>query len=434
MVTKSPPPQADDRMNTQAVISPEQLQEAFRAFNEISLQLSASYRDLELRVARLNEELAAARSERLKQLAEKERLANRLTRLLEALPGGVVVLDGNGQVQEYNPAALDLLGAPLLGLAWRDIARRAFAPRRGDSREVMLRDGREVSISARSLGEEPGQILLLHDVTETRRLQEMVNRHKRLSAMGEMAAKLAHQIRTPLASALLYVSHLARPMLEAHDRVRFAQKILARLRHLEAMVNDMLTFARGSAVSDESFATRSLADELEQALEPQLQACGGQLEIVDHVPGAVLTGNRQALLGALLNLATNSLQAVGAGPRLRLAIGRDVSGAIELRLSDNGPGIPEEIRERIFEPFFTTRPDGTGLGLAVVQAVVESHRGDVRVEARAEGGVTFVLRLPQGEHHEALPSGTGVADAIAARHGADGVAMGRGGPPEDGHG
>lgn len=419
MNSESPRPNTIHPADAQAATSPEQLQEAFRAFNEISLQLAASYRDLEARVAQLNEELAAARSERLLQLAEKERLANRLTRLLEALPGGVVVLDGNGAVQECNPVAADLLGEPLLGVAWREVARRAFAPRRGDSREVTLRDGRHVSISTRSLGEEPGQILLLNDVTETRTLQEMVNRHKRLSAMGEMAAKLAHQIRTPLASALLYVSHVTRTDLEAEDRSRFAQKILSRLRHLEAMVNDMLAFARGSAVSDETFPVRMLADDLEVALEPQLQSCAGHLTIENRVPDAMLTGNRQALLGALLNLATNALQACGEGARLRLLIARGLGDVVELRLSDNGPGIPEEIRDRIFEPFFTTRPDGTGLGLAVVQAVAESHRGEVRVQSRAGEGTTFILRLPLGERQDALPSGVAAAEAIEAYRNAE---------------
>lgn len=407
-------------MNVQAATSPEQLQEAFCAFNELSMQLAASYRDLEARVARLNEELAAARSERLKQLAEKERLANRLARLLEALPGGVVVLDGNGTVQECNPAAVDLLGDPLVGVAWRDVARRAFAPRPGDSREVTLHDGRQASISTRSLGAEPGQILLFNDVTETRKLQEMVNRHRRLSAMGEMAAKLAHQIRTPLASALLYVSHLARPGLEAGDRVRFAQKILSRLRHLEAMVSDMLMFARGGAVSDATFSVQALANDLELALEPQLQSSAGRLEIKTRVPDVILTGNRQALLGALLNLATNALQACGAGAWLCLKITRGAGGAVEFRLSDNGPGIPEEIRDRIFEPFFTTRPDGTGLGLAVVQAVIESHRGKIWAESRAGGGTTFVLHLPLDERQAALPSDVAMK-AVKAYAGAGGA-------------
>lgn len=103
-----------------------ELEQAFRAFNQRSLELEASYRELESRVALLNKELAAARSERFQELVEKERVAGRLEQLLEALPGAVVVLDGSGVVQECNPGAVAMLGKPLVGMPWREVADRAF--------------------------------------------------------------------------------------------------------------------------------------------------------------------------------------------------------------------------------------------------------------------------------------------------------------------
>ena len=106
----------------------QELENAFSVFNQLSDHLSSSYQALEERISALNEELAAARSERLRQLAEKERLANRLSQLLAALPAGVVVLDGSGVVQECNRAAVDLLDEPLKGELWRDIINRAFDP------------------------------------------------------------------------------------------------------------------------------------------------------------------------------------------------------------------------------------------------------------------------------------------------------------------
>ncbi|MDX1250740.1 MAG: PAS domain-containing protein [Gammaproteobacteria bacterium] len=373
---------------------PQHLSAAFDVFNQISQQLAVSYQDLENRVARLGAELAAARSEQINTAAEKERLANRLQTLLDALPGGVVVLDGAGYVQLCNPAALDLLGTPLQGMLWRDVIARAFAPRSDDGHEVSLRDGRRVGISTSSLAEEPGQILLVTDLSETRALQEKLSRHQRLSAMGEMAASLAHQIRTPLSSAVLYASHLSRTGLKADDQSRFAEKILFSLRHIEKMVNDMLMFVRGGGVGDEDIAVTDLLDAFQRALEPQLQACAGRMEVIADVAGLMLRGNRDALLGALLNLATNAIQACGMSAVLRLLAVDDGEGALYLQLSDNGPGIPAEIKERIFEPFFTTRPAGTGLGLAVVQAVVQGHRGAVWVDSPPGDGCTFTLRLP----------------------------------------
>ncbi|HQU15089.1 MAG: hypothetical protein B7Z66_05325 [Chromatiales bacterium 21-64-14] len=390
-------------MSHEATRRAQQLTDAFYTFNEMSLQLAASYRELETRVAELSQELAAARSERLQQLAEKERLADRLARLLEALPGAVIVLDGSGRVQECNPAARELLETPLVGEPWPELARRTFVPQPGSGHELRLRDGRQVTVSVRPLAAEPGQILLLQDVTEHRALEEQLSRHQRLSAMGEMAASLAHQIRTPLASALLYASNLARgAALGEAERGRFAERIVARLKHLERMVNDMLQFARGGHFGIEEISVDGLLAAVQQHLEPQLQAAGARLALENATRCACLHGSRDALIGALHNLATNALQATPHQARLRLVVRQESSGYLIFEFSDNGPGIPEEIRERIFEPFFTTRSDGTGLGLAVVHAVVRAHHGDLSVVTTPGQGATFLIRLPMAE--AALPA------------------------------
>ncbi len=369
------------------------LEDAFHVFNQVSAQLATAYQALEGRVTQLNAELAAARGERVKQLAETERLANRLRRLLDALPAGVVVLDGSGAVQECNPVARELLGEPLLGVSWSAVVARAFAPS-ADGPDITLRDGRRVNVSTNPLGAEPGQILLLQDVTETHALQERLNRAQRLSTLGEMSARLAHQVRTPLASALLYTSHLNRSDLAPADVARVAEKIRARLRHLDHLVNDMLTFARGGAGGSEAISLDALLADFRQVLEPLTIAAGCTLEVRDEAPGCQLYGNRDALLGALQNLATNAMQACGAGGRLRLFACIKDAACVEFRLADNGPGVPAELRERIFDPFFTTRAQGTGLGLAVVQAVARAHQGGVWLESRPGEGATFGIVLP----------------------------------------
>ena len=208
-------------MTTDAQLSPEALQNAFRDFNQLSNQLASSYQALEQRVVHLNDELHRTQDARIRELTEKERLANRLSTLLQALPGGVVALDGNGIVQEHNQAAIDLLGEPLAGISWAQVIERAFAPRSDDGHDVSLADGRRVNISTCPMINEPGQILLLTDVTEMRALQDRLNQQQRLVAMGEMAASLAHQIRTPLASAMLYGSQLKSHKLEENKRSEF---------------------------------------------------------------------------------------------------------------------------------------------------------------------------------------------------------------------
>lgn len=242
--------QLTSALSAQAQYSPELesrqgLEQAFSLFNQMSAQLTDSYGLLEARVTELKGELAHAGAQRLQELAEKERLANRLQNLLDLLPGGVIVIDGMGVVREANPAAIDLLGQPLLGMLWRHVISRCFAPREDDGHEVSLKDGRRLSIATRSLDAEPGQLVLLNDLTETRHLQEQLARHERLSSLGRMVASLAHQIRTPLSAAMIYASHLAEQELPVETQQRFAARLKDRLHELEHQVRDMLVFARG---------------------------------------------------------------------------------------------------------------------------------------------------------------------------------------------
>lgn len=249
------------------------IEQAFTLFNQVSSQLSQSYSLLEARVSELKGELAVVSAQRIDELSEKERLANRLQNLLDLLPGGVIVIDGQGLVREANPAASQLLGEPLIGQLWRQVIARSFAPRKDDGHEVSLRDGRRLSIATRSLDAEPGQLVLLNDLTETRRLQDQLARHERLSSLGRMVASLAHQIRTPLSAAMLYASHLAddEPALSAETRQRFAATLKERLHELEHQVRDMLVFARGELPLGDRVTPKALFQALQQAAQAHVQ-------------------------------------------------------------------------------------------------------------------------------------------------------------------
>lgn len=374
------------------------LAEAFAAFNRLSEDLAKSYRELELRVEQLSEELAAARSERLVQLAEKERLANRLGQLLEALPGAVIVTDADGVVHEANPAAVEFLGAPLFGERWSDVVAARVVGGSVQGGEVRLETGRRLSLTARALGSEPGDILLLQDVTEERALQEQLDRHQRLASMGEMAAGLAHQIRTPLSSVLLYLSHLEQRRLDDAQRERVVERIRGRVRHLEGMVGDMLQFARGGAGELMPCRLASVVEEFEELAAVPLAEHRAAMRVEwgdEALREATVMCQRAPLAGALLNLANNALRAGGAGNELWLQIRRCADGSLALSLEDGGPGIDAAVAQRIFEPFFTTDTQGTGLGLPVVRAVMEAHGGEAVLEPAVRlSGARFTLRLP----------------------------------------
>ena len=212
-----------------------------------------------------------------------------------------------------------------------------------------------------------------------------------------MAATLAHQIRTPLSAALLYASNAANPGLVPVRRDDLLGRAIGCLNDLEQLVSDMLGFARGATASNAPVALADIALAVTNAAHALLRP-GQQLQVTTPPANAVVCGNRAALVGAVLNLVTNALQASGQSASVRLETLIDGSVA-EVRVTDNGPGVPTALRQRIFEPFFTTRPQGTGLGLAVVRSVAEAHGGEVRVESqdgssRDDRGARFILRLP----------------------------------------
>lgn len=357
----------------------------------ISDQLATSQSFLQQRVTELNERLERADLERQQQLAEQQRLASRLQNLLDILPGGVVVIDGQGTVREANPVACTLLAEPLVGALWREVIQRAFAPRADDGHEVSLRDGRRLSIATRSLQGEPGQLVLLNDLTETRRLQDELARHQRLSALGRMVASLAHQIRTPLSAALLYAGHLHERELTQEQQQRFAGRLSERLHELEHQVRDMLVFAKGELPLSDSLPPNEFFAALQRAAEAHVQ--GQQVRWQCDIYHGRLLCNQDTLIGAVLNLIKNAQQATGAGLLLKIHCYRRADQLI-LSVTDNGPGISAELQQRLYEPFFTTRVTGTGLGLSVVQTVVKAHHGELRVRSVVGRGTRVMICLP----------------------------------------
>jgi len=318
----------------------------------------------------------------------------RLRKVFNVLPGGVIILDGAGQIRECNPAAVKLLGEPLQGALWREVAARVFSPRPDDGHNLSLCDGRRVNVSTQALEGEPGQILLITDVTETRRLHEQLSRQKRLSAQGDMAAALAHQIRTPLSSAILYLSSLCCTGFNESLWRAFTVKALGRLKDLEKLVEEMLLFARGGGIDGTSFLVEDLVHGLIEEQVLYAQAAGFEIQMENRAPGLRIQANSHALKSAFHNLINNSIEACGHGGRLVIVSEKSVSGWIELRFTDNGPGIPEELRQRIFDPFVTMRSNGTGLGLAVAHAVIAAHGGTITLESVAPEGACFLIRLP----------------------------------------
>jgi two-component system sensor histidine kinase FlrB len=380
------------------------LEESFQTFNELSQSLETTYHSLEDRVNELQSHVLQSQREARSHIETQDR-ARLLSTVLKVLPAGVLVLDSTGRVQECNQAAEALLGQPLHGELWIDVVKRCFAPQDDDGYEVSLRDGRRVSVSTCPLGDEPGQVLLLTDVTETRSLQDRLSQQKRLAALGEMAASLAHQIRTPLSAAILSVSQIKNNRLPESKRNDVVDKLLVNIRQLENLVNDMLLFSRSGLTGEEPFSMDALLESLESAIQNTVHThaqCGAHTcQIINDTNDISVVGNPHVLQSALLNLVNNAIEAAtkanGTNGQVKVKVYSLGLNTVDIKVQDNGCGVPQDIQEKIFDPFFTTRSNGTGLGLAVVRAIARAHRGEVWLESSPDSTLVSTLDTKNGE-------------------------------------
>ncbi len=368
-----------------------ELEQAFELFNQTSLQLTQAYEALQEQVAELQKKLEESDRERL-------RVAERLERLLTLLPAGVVVLDAHSRVVEMNRSAEQILGQDAVGRYWEVVVRNVFLYST-DAQELIKHDKTVYQLSEKTLDENQGKIILLQDVTSARELQSHISRHQRLESLGEMAASLAHQIRTPLSSALLYLSQMNSEQLDEARRQKFVKKSLSSLRHLESLVNDMLQYAKGGRTQNKVIDVNKLIYMLEHSMDHQVvkERVSMVFHVVEQLEGGqpvTVLGDFDALMTALQNLVLNAVSVTQERIHIEVRVEQNKTGFIDLIVSDNGPGIEEALHEKIFEPFYTSRAKGTGLGLAVVRAVAEAHGGEAWVYSVPPNGARFVIRLP----------------------------------------
>lgn len=249
-----------------------------------------------------------------------------------------------------------------------------------------------LKVSHEQLGEQVGRLR-----RELEEKNQELARHERLGLLGEMAAGVAHEIRNPLSSILLYATMLQRAASAEGDCQALAGKVVTGVRTLEGIVGDILAFAGSDVDGSAHFSTTDLSAIVRDVVElSSSRATAKSATVVAEVPeGPVnVVGNAAQLRRAILNLAHNAVDAVDDGGRVRVALRANViDGIVECTVTDNGPGVPEAWIKRIYDPFFTTKAGGTGLGLAIVHRVVQAHGGTIRVDNLSTGGARFTLTL-----------------------------------------
>ena len=331
--------------------------------------------------------------------------------LAESLTSGMLAFDAQGLLKLANPAALHILGvgrAEISGRTLSDVfdgatplgrllseALRDRAPRSREMVPFRRADGREIHLGVGiSPLEDPGGggglVCLLSDLTEIRLLRDRVALKENLSHLGEMSAGIAHEFRNSLATLQGYARLLDRS--EGSEIADLAHRILREVEASSKVVEEFLQFARPAPLQMGEVDLRGLLEGLGREIASPPGGEGIAFRMTGEFPS--LTGDETQLRRAFQNLLLNAAQARNSRP-LEIEVSGMLEGqALRIDVADNGVGIPPETLPKIFTPFFTTRPEGTGLGLPLVQKAIVSHDGSIEVLSHPGEGTRFTVRLP----------------------------------------
>jgi two-component system sensor histidine kinase PilS (NtrC family) len=390
----------------------------------------------------------------------REELAARLAKvqleaadILRTIRSGIITVDSQGRLLYANPAAADLLGIHLRGYTGKPVLRALLdvAPELSDLLErsardglrttraegVIRRDGMNVPIGVTTTTIErdtkvAGQTAtaIFQDISDTKRVQALHVRAERLQAVAELSASLAHEIRNPLASIRSATEQLAArrapsPIGADDDDERTLHSLVVReADRLDRLLTEFLDFARARVTRTSAVNIASIIDNTTRMVRAHPSCEAGVVVSVDSaIAGRSLfvEGDEDLLHRALFNLLLNAAQIlapVGGGNVTVSAIcesdsapamGRGQLPMIRITVTDDGPGVPYELRERLFDPFVTGRAGGSGLGLSVVHRAVEAHNGVVYVD-HLHRGTRFTILIPAADD----PSATDVFPSITA--------------------
>ena len=370
--------------------------------------------------------------------AEREALAAEVRQVqLEAddvlrnIRTGVITVDAAGRLLYANPAAEEILGfrarewlgrsvmpefarlAPEFWAAVTSTARRGVRQMRVEA--TVHRPDRAFPIGVTTttldgpVGEPPRVSAIFTDISDSKRLEELHLRAERLEAVAELSSSLAHEIKNPLASIRSSVEQLARSSRSNPDEKFLANLIVRESDRLSRLLSEFLDFSRVRVTECRPMDLHDVAEGAIRLVR-QHPECGADARIVLQGGATPMEGDEDLLHRVVSNLVLNAVQAVGKGATVtvrtgpaapnELPGGAGIENPVALRVSDNGPGIPDELKNRLFEPFATGRVGGTGLGLAIVQRAVEAHRGLVLVDSKPGQGTTFTVYFPAARRKE----------------------------------
>jgi two-component system sensor histidine kinase FlrB len=402
------------------------LARAFASFTEAAGSLERTYGQLQGQVAHLRQELEVTNRDLATSLEENHRIRERLRRILEGLPCGVLVIEAGARISTLNPEAARLLGGSFESAAALPAALSVALDRArqtGEEPELPLSgldpsslgqsssdQVKPVWVAIRHAWLEQSQahatsVFILRDVSEAKKLEHDREHLRRQQALVEMSALLAHEIRNPLGSLELFAGLLAEANLEGESR-RWIEHVQAGLRTLSATVNNVLHLHNTPQPERAQTDAGQLLDWAYDFLLPLAKQARVELQVINGLNGITIHADRHRLEQVLLNLALNAFRFMPGGGWLCIRGIDCAAEGVEIVVRDTGPGIAPDDLPRIFEAGFSTRPGSSGLGLAVCYRILEQHGGSIAAESRPGYGATFRLRLPPtgaGHSSEKVP-------------------------------
>ncbi len=345
---------------------------------------------------------------------------NRIDATLRSLPCAMLVVDDDTCVTSSNDraealfgtAGVELRGGNLFDLLQlddegRELLREAFLyEHQVSNREIVLGAGesrRHFTLSVTFFkpspeAKDPSAVIMLQDVTDYRRLQQVTHQSEKFVALGQLAGGVAHELNTPLGTIIGYAQLLNAGAATEAKREQYGQAIYSEAKRCARIIDNLLAYARREPCAPETCDINAV---IRDVIGTICNCQGNRYNVpieVDLCDSPTVMGGPGQLDIVLVNVIMNALQATsGAVPAPRVVVASRTEGASAIvTVTDNGPGIPAGLRNRVFDPFFSTKADneGTGLGLAISQSIALSIGGALHCDGAFRGGARFVLKLP----------------------------------------
>lgn len=335
--------------------------------------------------------------------------------VVENMPIGLLAIDEYGKIVSFNHTAelvLKLISREVLGKKAGEILPREIdaltaqlkAEKKVIEKEIdcPLKDGKSipmdvsVSLLEGDNGTFLGHIILFRDLTEIQELKREIERSQRLASLGKLAAGIAHEIRNPLSSIKGFATFFNERFKDMPEYQSTAKIMIQEVDRLNRVITQLLEFARPLEVIKKPVSIRPLIQLSLKIIEREAQSKNIRITTKFSPEINEVHIDQDRFNQVLLNLYLNAVEAMEDGGVLSVALSReDDTQKVRITVSDTGAGIKKEDMVHIFDPYFTTKQSGTGLGLAIVHKIIESHKGEVKIESEFGKGTTVTITLPQ---------------------------------------